>query len=164
MAFKFAKRMERMQSSEIRELLKLTQKPEIISFAGGLPAPELFPVEELAKIAADVLEKEGKQLLQYATTEGRITLREKIADRMLAKYRARVSPDEILITTGSQQCLDFAGKLLLDPGDVVLCESPSYLGALNAFNAYEPTFIEVPTDNGGLIPEELDKILETTDR
>ena len=164
MTMKFSKRMERMQASEIRELLKLTQKPEIISFAGGLPAPELFPVDELAKVAEDVLKSEGRQLLQYATTEGRPSLRQKIADRMLAKYNTKVSPDEILITTGSQQCLDFAGKLFLDPGDIVLCESPSYLGALNAFNAYEPNFVEVPTDDGGLIPEELDKILSTTER
>jgi len=159
---KFAKRMERMQASEIRELLKLTAQPDIISFAGGLPAPELFPVEEIAKVSHDLVEKEGRALLQYATTEGRPTLRAKIAKRMKDKYHTEVNPDDILITTGSQQCLDFAGKLFLDPGDVVLCESPSYLGALNAFNAYEPNFVEVPTDNGGLIPEELDKILETT--
>ncbi len=161
---KFAKRMERMQASEIRELLKLTAQPEIISFAGGLPAPELFPVEEIAKISHDLILKEGRQLLQYGTTEGRVTLREKIAKRMADKYKTAVDPDDILITTGSQQCLDFAGKIFLDPGDVVLCESPSYLGALNAFNAYEPVFVEVPTDEGGLIPEELDKILETTPR
>lgn len=159
---KFSKRMERMQASEIRELLKLTAQPDIISFAGGLPAPELFPVEEIAKVSHDLVMKEGRQLLQYATTEGRPTLRAKIAKRMEEKYHAQVDVDEILITTGSQQCLDFAGKLFLDPGDVVLCESPSYLGALNAFNAYEPNFVEVPTDNGGLIPEELDKILATT--
>lgn len=159
---KFAKRMERMQASEIRELLKLTAQPDIISFAGGLPAPELFPVEEIAKVSHDLVEKEGRALLQYATTEGRPTLRAKIAKRMKDKYHTEVNPDDILITTGSQQCLDFAGKLFLDPGDVVLCESPSYLGALNAFNAYEPNFVEVPTDDGGLIPEELDKILETT--
>ena len=159
---KFAKRMERMQASEIRELLKLTAQPDIISFAGGLPAPELFPVEEIAKVSHDLVEKEGRQLLQYATTEGRPTLRAKIAKRMKDKYHTEVDPDDILITTGSQQCLDFAGKLFLDPGDVVLCESPSYLGALNAFNAYEPKFVEVPTDDGGLIPEELDKILATT--
>lgn len=159
---KFAKRMERLQASEIRELLKLTAQPDIISFAGGLPAPELFPVEEIAKVSHDLVLKEGRQLLQYATTEGRPTLRAKIAKRMAEKYKAAVDPDEILITTGSQQCLDFAGKLFLNPGDVVLCESPSYLGALNAFNAYEPTFMEVPTDDGGLIPEELDKILATT--
>lgn len=159
---KFAKRMERMQASEIRELLKLTAQPDIISFAGGLPAPELFPVEEIAKVSHDLVMKEGRQLLQYATTEGRPTLRAKIAKRMHEKYNTKVDADEILITTGSQQCLDFVGKLFLDPDDVVLCESPSYLGALNAFNAYQPKFVEVPTDNGGLIPEELDKILETT--
>ncbi|MEG0797780.1 MAG: PLP-dependent aminotransferase family protein [Acidaminococcaceae bacterium] len=164
MAIKYAQRMQRMQASEIRELLKLTQRPEIISFAGGLPAPELFPVEEIAQVSSELLLKEGRQLLQYATTEGRPSFRQKIAARMLAKYQTKVDADEILITTGSQQCLDFAGKLFLDPGDIVLCESPSYLGALNAFNAYEPQYIEVPTDDGGLLPEALDKILSTTKR
>ena len=159
---KLADRMEGMKASEIRELLKLTAQPEIISFAGGLPAPELFPVEEIAKVTVDLLAKEGRQLLQYATTEGRPSLRAKIAKRMADKYHTVVDKDDILITTGSQQCLDFCGKLFINPGDVVLCESPSYLGALNAFNAYQPKFVEVPTDNGGLIPEELDKILATT--
>lgn len=164
MAVIVAKRMRGMESSEIRELLKLTQRPDIISFAGGLPAPELFPIEELKKVSNDMLEKEGRQLLQYGPSEGRASLRKKIAERMKDKFKITVNPDEILITTGSQQCLDFAGKVFLDPGDVVLCESPSYLGALNAFNAYEPKFVEVPTDNGGLIPEELDKLLATTPR
>ena len=162
MEYKFASRMDRMKASEIRELLKLTAKPEIISFAGGLPAPELFPVKEIAQVSHDLVEKEGQKLLQYATTEGRPTLREKIAKRMTEKYGTPVDMNDILITTGSQQCLDFAGKLFLDPGDVVLCESPSYLGALNAFNAYQPVFKEVPTDGEGIIPEELDKILATT--
>ena len=162
MEYNFASRMERMKASEIRELLKLTARPDIISFAGGLPAPELFPVKEIAQVAQDLMEKEGQKLLQYATTEGRPTLREKIARRMTEKYGTPVVAEDILITTGSQQCLDFAGKLFLDPGDVVLCESPSYLGALNAFNAYQCTFKEVPTDGEGIIPEELDKILATT--
>ena len=162
MEYKFASRMERMKASEIRELLKLTARPEIISFAGGLPAPELFPVKEIAQVSHDLVEKEGQKLLQYATTEGRPTLREKIAKRMTEKYGTPVDMNDILITTGSQQCLDFAGKLFLDPGDVVLCESPSYLGALNAFNAYQPVFKEVPTDGEGIIPEELDKILAST--
>lgn len=162
MAVKFASRMDRMKASEIRELLKLTAQPDIISFAGGLPAPELFPVEEIAEVSKSLLMKEGRQLLQYATTEGRPSLREKIACRMTEKYGTPVDKDEILITTGSQQCLDFAGKLFLDPGDVVLLESPSYLGAINAFNAYQPKFVEVPTDEYGVIPEELDKILATT--
>ena len=162
MEYKFASRMDRMKASEIRELLKLTARPDIISFAGGLPAPELFPVKEIAQVSHDLVLKEGQKLLQYATTEGRPTLREKIAKRMTEKYKTPVVADDILITTGSQQCLDFAGKLFLDPGDVVLCESPSYLGALNAFNAYQPVFKEVPTDGEGIIPEELDKILAST--
>ena len=114
---KFATRMERMQASEIRELLKLTAQPDIISFAGGLPAPELFPVEEIAKVSHDLVLKEGRQLLQYATTEGRPSLRAKIAKRMADKYHTNVDPDDILITTGSQQCLDFAGKLFLVHND-----------------------------------------------
>lgn len=163
MAVKFAKRMAGLKGSEIRELLKLTEKPEVISFAGGLPAPELFPIEEMKKISTMVLEEDGRSALQYSTTEGYTPLREQIADRMNSKAKTNVTKDDILITNGSQQGLDFAGKVFLDEGDVVLCESPSYLGALNAFKAYLPKFIEVPTDKDGMIMEELEKILETTD-
>lgn len=163
MAVKFADRMDNLKASEIRELLKLTEKPEIISFAGGLPAPELFPVEEMKEVAVKVLEEGGKQALQYAATEGFKPLRDVIANRMNEKFNTKVSSDEILITSGSQQGLDFSGKIFLNEGDVVLCESPSYLGALNAFKAYGPKFIEVPTDENGMIMEELEKILETTE-
>ena len=163
MAVKFADRMDNLQASEIRELLKLTEKPEIISFAGGLPAPELFPVEEMKKVAVKVLEEGGQQALQYAATEGFGPLREVIANRMNNKFNTKVSADEILITSGSQQGLDFSGKIFLNEDDVVLCESPSYLGALNAFKSYGPKFIEVPTDENGMIMEELEKILETTE-
>lgn len=164
MAIKFANRMEGLKGSEIRELLKLTENPEVISFAGGLPAPELFPVEEMKKISVEVLEEEGRLALQYATTEGFPPLREHIANRMNSKSQTNVTKDSILITNGSQQGLDFSGKIFLDEGDVVLCESPSYLGAINAFKAYCPKFIEVPTDKDGMIMDELEKILETTDR
>lgn len=163
MAIKFADRMDSLKASEIRELLKLTEKPEVISFAGGLPAPELFPVEEMKEISVKVLEEEGRQALQYAATEGFIPLRKAIADRMNTKFRTNVTHENILITSGSQQGLDFSGKIFLNEGDVVLCESPSYLGALNAFKAYGPKFIEVPTDENGMIMEELEKILETTE-
>lgn len=163
MAIKFAKRMDGLKGSEIRELLKLTEKPEVISFAGGLPAPELFPVEEMKEISRMVLEESGREALQYTTTEGFGPLREHIAERMNRKLKTNVSKDDLLITSGSQQGLDFAGKIFLDEGDVVLVESPSYLGALNAFKAYCPKFIEVPTDKDGMIIEELEKILETTE-
>lgn len=161
MAIRYAERMEGIKASEIRELLKLTTMPDIISFAGGLPAPELFPVEEMKKVTLKVLEEGGQQALQYSTTEGLTPLREKIAERM-KKLGIETKADSILMTSGSQQGLDFTGKIFLNPGDVVVCESPSYLGAINAFKAYECEFAEVPTDNDGMIMEDLEKILEAT--
>lgn len=164
MAVKFARRLDNLEGSAIRELLKLTQRPEVISFAGGMPAPELFPVEEMKKVSVAVLEEQGQVALQYTTTEGYAPLREKIADRMNTKLKTNVKADDILITSGSQQGLDFAGKVFIDEGDVILCESPSYMGALNAMKSYQPKFIEIPTDNDGMIMEELEKVLATTDR
>ena len=163
MAIRFAKRMEALNGSEIRELLKLIEKPEVISFAGGLPAPELFPIEEMKEISRIVLEESGTQALQYSTTEGFQPLREQIARRMNSKNKTNVTKDDILITNGSQQGLDFAGRVFLNEGDVVLCESPSYLGAINVFKSYGSKFIEVPTDKDGMIMEELEKILEVTE-
>jgi 2-aminoadipate transaminase len=162
MNLQFAGRMDSLKASEIREILKVTERPEIISFAGGLPDPDMFPVEEMKEIAVRVLEESGKQALQYATTEGFIPLREKIAERMNRKLGTNVTANHVLITSGSQQGLDFSGKVFLDEGDVVLCESPSYLGAINAFKCYKPSFVEVPTDDDGMIISELKKILEQT--
>ncbi len=164
MSIKFAERTNNMEGSAIRELLKLTQKPEVISFAGGMPAPELFPVEEMIKVSKEVLEENGRVAMQYSTTEGYAPLRKHLADRMNNKLNTNVSADDILVTNGSQQCLDFIGKIFLDKDDVVLCESPSYLGAINAFNAYQPKFIDVPTDENGMIMEELEKILQENDK
>lgn len=160
----FANRMDLLQGSEIRELLKLTAQPDIISFAGGLPAAELFPVDEMIAASKAVLEEHGREAMQYSTTEGFPRLREQIAERMLAKNNIHTDPDHILVTSGSQQGLDFSARIFLNPGDVVLLESPSYLGAVNAFKACEPRFIEVPTDDGGMIMDELEKILATTER
>ena len=164
MAVKFAKRLDNLEGSAIRELLKITQRPEVISFAGGMPAPELFPVEEMKKVSVAVLEEQGKVALQYTTTEGYLPLREKIAQRMNKTLNTNVKPDDILITSGSQQGLDFSGKTFLDKGDVVLCESPSYMGALNAMKAYEPEFIEIATDNDGMKMEELEKVLASNNK
>ena len=164
MQVKFAKRIDNMKGSEIREAIKLTLKPGMISFAGGLPAPEMFPVAEMKDAANHVLEEAGAVAMQYATTEGYDPLREKIAARMKEKYDIHTVPVQILITNGSQQGLDFSGKLFLDEGDVVLFESPSYMGAFNAFKAYQPRFMEVPTDEEGMIPDALEKILQTTER
>jgi len=159
MTFKFAKRMENLKGSAIRELLKLTEQPEIISFAGGLPAPELFPIEEMKKVCTEVLEEGGRSALQYSTTEGFMPLRKIISQRMKASG-VEVDAENILITSGSQQGLEFSGKIFLDEDDVVICESPSYLGALNAFKAYLPRFVEVAMDDNGMIMEELEKALE----
>lgn len=162
MSLNYAKRMDNIKASEIRELLKLTQQPNIISFAGGMPAPESFPIEELVKIGKDVLEKTGAQALQYGPTEGYQPLREAIAKRM-AKVKVDAKAENILVTSGSQQGLDFAAKIFINPGDIIVCESPTYLGAINAFKAYEPKFIEVSTDKDGMDMEELEEVLKGND-
>jgi len=159
MSIKFATRMDNIKGSAIRELLKLTEEPDIISFAGGLPAPELFPIKELEEVAVKVLEEEGRAALQYSSTDGYLPLREKIVQRM-KKLMVECKADDILITSGSQQGLDFSGRIFLNEGDVVICESPSYLGAINAFKAYQPNFVEITMDEDGMIIEELEKALE----
>ena len=158
----YANRMSLLKGSEIRELLALTSKPDIISFAGGMPAPELFPCEGVKQACIKVMDEVGQVALQYTSTEGLPSLREKIVARMKAKNGIDTDIDHVLITSGSQQGLDFSARIFLNPGDVVLLESPSYLGAVNAFKACEPRFIEVPTDDDGMITEELEKILATT--
>jgi 2-aminoadipate transaminase len=116
-------------------------------------------VEEMKKVSAAVLEESGTEVLQYSTTEGHLPLRKKIAARMNKVYQTKVDSDNILITCGSQQILDFAGKLFLDEGDIVLCESPTYLAAISAFRPYAPEFIAVPTDDEGMVIDALEKIL-----
>lgn len=162
MGLNYAKRMDNIKQSEIRELLKLTQKPEIISFAGGLPAPELFPIEELKKVTKEVLEESGTTALQYGPTEGYEPLRQRIVERM-SKINVNITTDNILVTSGSQQGLDFAAKIFINPGDIIICESPSYLGAINAFKAYEPNFVEVETDDEGMIMEDLEEALKNNE-
>lgn len=159
MKYKYAERMSNLKASEIREILKVTQRPEVISFAGGLPAPELFPIEEIKAVNQLVLEESGSVALQYSTTEGYLPLREWIANRMNTRLGTSFEADQVLITHGSQQALDLAGKVFLDKGDVVLCESPTYLAAISAFRAYECEFVEVPTDDDGMIIEDLERSL-----
>jgi DNA-binding transcriptional MocR family regulator len=137
----YARRAERMKASEIRELLKLLEKPGIISFAGGIPDPALFPEAEAARAYADALSPTGSATspLQYSVSEGYAPLRRWIADHMGTRG-VPADADNIIITSGSQQALDFLGKLLLTPGDTALVTAPTYLGALQAFSAYEPTY------------------------
>ena len=148
MKLNFAKRMSYIKASEIREILKVTEQEDVISFAGGLPAPELFPIDEINEINQIVLKEAGTKALQYTTTEGYVPLREWIANRMNERLGTTFDKDNILITHGSQQGLDLSGKVFLDEGDIVLCESPTYLAAISAFRAYGCSFIELPTDGG----------------
>jgi DNA-binding transcriptional MocR family regulator len=157
----FARRMRHLRASDIREILKVTQRPEVISFAGGLPAAELLPAREMASLAKQVLLEDGVRALQYAPTEGLPVLRDLIAERMQRQSKEEITRDEVLVVSGSQQALDLTGKVFLDEGDVILCESPTYLGAINAFRAYEPQFVSVATDDDGMIPEDLELHLST---
>lgn len=157
---RYAQRTQRMGRSVIRELLKLTQQPDIISFAGGLPAPELFPIAEAQEAACRILTENGVSALQYGPTEGYVPLREYIVGRM-ARYGIRARVENVLITNGSQQALDLIGKLLLNPGDRVLVEEPTYLGALQAWNAYQAEYVSVPADDDGLRVELLEAALRT---
>ncbi len=154
--------VKNMKKSAIRELLKLTADKEIISFAGGLPAPESFPIEELKTVISDLMdnEEEVKKALQYGSTEGDTELRELIVEN----YRKKgfdITIDNVIITTASQQGLDLLAKIFINPGDKIIVEMPSYLGALSAFNAYRAKTIGIPMDDMGMIPEKLVETLET---
>jgi 2-aminoadipate transaminase len=157
---RFAQRTQRMGSSAIRELLKLTEQPDIISFGGGMPAPEVFPIEEFSEACQRVLKDYGPQSLQYGATEGYLPLREMIA-RHSARYGIDISAENIMITSGSQQALDLLGKILINRGDRVLVESPTYLGALQAWNAYGAEYVTVPMDEHGMVTDALEGALRS---
>ncbi|MDM0012244.1 PLP-dependent aminotransferase family protein [Variovorax sp. J22P168] len=151
MNWKLAARAEKMNPSAIREILKVTERPDIISLAGGLPSPKTFPIAAFAEACAEVLRKDGQGALQYAASEGYAPLREAVA----AMLPWQVDPDQVLITTGSQQGLDLVAKVLLDPGSKVLVETPTYLGALQAFSPMEPEPVSVASDEGGVLVDDL---------
>lgn len=152
--------MRGMQRSTIREILKITKRPDIISFAGGLPAPELFPLQAFRQAVAIALAQDGTSALQYDVTEGYLPLKEFLCD-WLKRYHMRASSEYMMLTNGSQQALDLIGKVFLDPGDYILVENPTYLGAIQAFNAYQARYLTVPMDNEGMLIPELKKTLKT---
>lgn len=155
----FAQRFEKVEPSFIREILKVAANPEIISFAGGLPNPNLFPVKAIDQACQDVLREQGAAALQYAATEGFAPLRQYIADRYLSRHGMQVNPDNILITSGSQQALDLLGKVLIDEGQDLIIEEPGYLGAIQAFSVYQPTFKPITLGEEGLDLAALDELL-----
>lgn len=149
-----------MKRSAIREILKLLQKPGMISFAGGLPSPDTFPVEELQDIAVEVLREDGQDALQYGTTEGDPHLRKMLAERH-KRQGLDISPENIVITTGSQQALDLIARILIDQDDYVICGLPSYLGGINAFQVYGARLKGIALDDHGMVPSELEKSVAT---
>lgn len=155
----FAERMKNVHKSFIREILKVTEDKNIISFAGGLPNPKSFPVAEIGEAVSEVLSQNGDEILQYSTTEGYLPLREYIAERY-SKKGLEVSADEILITNGSQQGIDLVSKVFLNKGDKVLVENPTYLAAIQSFGLFEPQFISVPLLEDGVDIDSLQRILE----
>lgn len=157
---RYAQRTQRMKSSAIRELLKITEQPDMISFAGGLPAPEVFPLDELKRACSEVIANYGAKALQYGTTEGILPLREMIA-RHTTRYGITVNPDNILITAGSQQALDLIGRIFINRGDRIVVEAPTYLGALQAWNAYGAEYVPVRSDDDGMVTDELEEALRT---
>ena len=152
----FSTRARGMTASTIREFLKLMQRPGLISFAGGLPAAQLFPVEAVKLAAGQALERYGPSALQYATTEGHLPLREWIA------ARGGLTPDHVQIVSGSQQGLDLLGKVLISQGDVVLVEAPTYLGALQSFQPYGPRYVQMPSDDDGIDVDALEALLNVS--
>jgi 2-aminoadipate transaminase len=152
----YSDRAGKMRKSEIRELLKLTQDPEIISFAGGLPNPKSFPIDDLKNVVQTVLSDYGKNALQYGTTQGFEELRESVAERS-HKDGINASKENIIITTGSQQALDTVGKIFLNPGDIALVGLPTYLGGINAFRSYEANLVGIPLDQEGMIIDILEE-------
>lgn len=151
----FARRTEKIQPSAIREILKLTQGGEVISFAGGLPAPALFPIERIREASDRVLAQQGERALQYSTTEGYPPLRAWAAEQLPGADAERVQ-----IVSGSQQALDLVAKALLDPGDRVVLAAPTYMGALRAFDPYQPEYLTVASDEDGLLPGSLEAVLK----
>ena len=160
---RFARRAERVQPSAIREFLALAGQPGITSFAGGYPDPTLFPIEQLHKIYDDLLTPANASALQYTASDGTPELRALVAGRLTADGMP-CAPDDVLITQGGQQGLDLVAKLFIDPGDVIVCERPTFLGALIAFNPCEPAYASVPMDDEGLDTDALEQVLRTTQR
>lgn len=157
---RYAQRTKGIKSSAIRDLLKFTQRPEVISFAGGLPASELFPAERFREACCKVLEQQPALVLQYGVSEGYEPLREMVA-RHIARYGIQAKSENVLITSGSQQALDLIGKLLINAGDRVLVEAPTYLGALQAFSVYGADYVSVPSDEDGLQSDLLESPLRS---
>ena len=161
MNIKFSDRISSLQPSAIREILKVTQDPSVISFAAGNPSPESFPVDDMARIAADIFKNNSATALQYGVSEGYGPLRELTSARIKNKYGIGKSHDDLIITSGGQQAIELATKLLINEGDTILCEAPSFVGSLNAFRSYKANLVGIPMDDDGMDMDVLETMLKT---
>ncbi|MFW5721234.1 MAG: aminotransferase class I/II-fold pyridoxal phosphate-dependent enzyme, partial [Bacteroidota bacterium] len=155
----FSASAKNMKRSAIREILKLTQRPEVISFGGGLPSPESFPIEQLKEITTEILDTDGPGALQYSATEGVPELRKILVERY-QKQGLKLELDNLIITTSSQQALDLLGKIFINRGDKIICGLPSYLGGLSAFNTYGADLVGIKFDEHGMRADKLEEKLE----
>jgi len=156
----FASRTQNMGASAIREILKVAARPEVVSLAGGLPAPEAFPLDLMPELTGQVLEKYGASAFQYDRTEGFGPLRQALAAHLYESKGLCADEEQVLVFSGSQQVLDALGKIVISPGDRVAVEAPTYLGAIQAFNPYRPRYVGLESDEEGLVPDSLEQALE----
>lgn len=155
---KLAKRTLGMQTSAIRKILKVANQQGVISMAGGLPAPETFPTDIIKRLSHKVIDEIGPSIFQYGVTEGNLELRKQLSVYLRQK-EIKISPDDVNISTGAQGAIDAAAKVIIDPGDFVAVESPTFLAAIKTFKTYQPKLVEIPTDDKGIIPDEIEKIV-----
>jgi 2-aminoadipate transaminase len=162
-SFRYAARAGGMTASEVRALFAVASRPEVISLAGGMPFVQGLPSEEVDRVVRQVLRERGPVALQYGAGSGQPGLKERLVE-VMAEEGIRARPDQVLITVGAQQALDLVGKLFIDPGDPIAVEAPSYVGALSAFSAFQPTYVQIPMDHDGLIVEAFEESLRDNDR
>ena len=160
MNYSFSEKVSHLQASAIREILKFTSDPEVISFAAGNPAPEAFPIDEVRRISAKLFEEEPINVLQYGITEGYTPLRDLMKERMLAQGNFKPDSEDLIITSGAQQVMELACKSLCNPGDTLIAEAPSFIGSLNAFKSYNVNLVGVPMDDDGMDPAALEATLK----
>ncbi len=160
MNYQFSEKVSHLQASAIREILKFTSEPGVISFAAGNPAPEAFPVETVREIASELFQNDPISVLQYGITEGYLPLRNLMKERMQAQGNFKEDSEELIITSGAQQVMELACKSMCNPGDTLICEAPSFIGSLNAFKSYNVNLVGVPLDDEGMNPELLEKALK----
>jgi len=160
MGIPYSKRMENYGSDFIKEMFAAAVNPNIISFAGGAPAPELYPVEDFRQASDTAFAERGKAIMAYDVADGILPLREGIARDRMAPAGVQAGPEDIQVLSGSQQGIDYAARLFLDEGDTIICEDPTYLGALNSFNLYRPNYVTVPMDDHGMEMDALEKALQ----